>query len=820
MIAVSCCIVAAVVGSDSWVVESIPAPDGEVVEVGGIAFPDDDTIAVSTRRGRVWLIDGALDEHPSDASWTMFADGLYEGLGLDTQGDDLVVLQRGELSLLQDQDGDRQVDAIKLISDGWGLSDNYHEFAFGLPRDSEGNRFVSLNLGFMSPEWWHGKAVVPYRGYILKVAPDGEVTPWAHGFRSPCGLGFDAEGRLLATDNQGDWMPSSPIFVVQRDGFHGHPASLRWTEEYLESGREPDDKVPPTVARVPAAIWIPYDWSRSTGNVVADMTGGAFGPFEGQLFVAELTTGRVLRAEIEQIEGVFQGAVWPFVDRVGSVARVAFASDGSLICGLTNRGWGGMTPGSGVRRIRFTGNVPLEMKHVRLVPGGFDIEFTHPLRGEVSPDQIHVDTYDYNWWWKYGSPEQRRSGVRVTSTSLSADGKTLHLSVPMLRAGRVARIRLSDVWSRSGDALAHNEVAYTINVMPGGAVREVAKEVDPPSEDASIEDDSGWLRLTWGDARDLWDGHWRLGDAELDREDRTRFVQRPGVELLASDETNDELVLRGATPDGLVTVAVMLPKGGAIAMGLPGNAKLIVKDAAKGGSIEVIGPDGMVLAAANRDLWRGPGQWHRLEVKVDDRLLSRVAIDDMAIMDEVVLPDGGHPQWLRFFPSPGPGGIADVRLKPDRIKVLDRGDNPLKGTFEVSGDLSVMVGDHGMQLYGTGSLALRKSLPRSFELRGTMQFTADSVATLRLGETEIVIGESDGANHATGSIIGVDDRTVAAIPSDGWCDFGIEVHDGIVRVMLNQLVVSEGVASPEGALAIHMQSGRMRLTGVRLTSPL
>ncbi|MDP6986607.1 MAG: hypothetical protein QGG74_01060, partial [Phycisphaerales bacterium] len=250
-----------------WVVEPIPTPEGEVVEVGGIAFPGEGTIALSTRRGRVWLVDGALDEDPSDAAWTRFADGLYEGLGLDTDGDDLVVLQRGELSRLRDVNDDRRVDDIELISDGWGLSENYHEFAFGLPRDADGNRYVSLNLGFLSPEWWHGKATVPYRGWIVQIAPDGTATPWAHGFRSPCGLGFDAQGRLLETDNQGDWMPSSPIYVVKRDGFHGHPASLRWTDDYLATDRLPDDKEPVDIERVPAAIWIPYDWSRSTGNL-------------------------------------------------------------------------------------------------------------------------------------------------------------------------------------------------------------------------------------------------------------------------------------------------------------------------------------------------------------------------------------------------------------------------------------------------------------------------------------------------------------------------------------------------------------------------
>ncbi|NIP94469.1 MAG: hypothetical protein GWO24_13900, partial [Akkermansiaceae bacterium] len=45
---------------------------------------------------------------------------------------------------------------------------------------------------------------VPYRGWVMKVAvsPDGHSwTPFASGFRSPEGLGFDKDGRLYVTDN-------------------------------------------------------------------------------------------------------------------------------------------------------------------------------------------------------------------------------------------------------------------------------------------------------------------------------------------------------------------------------------------------------------------------------------------------------------------------------------------------------------------------------------------------------------------------------------------------------------------------------------------
>jgi glucose/arabinose dehydrogenase len=248
-----------------YLVEYYTPPAGEVVEVGGIAFVNETDVLVSTRRGRVWWVANALAEDPADAEWTMFVEGLYEGLGLNVVDGRIYVLQRGELSELIDHDGDRVCDEVRTVTQDWGMTGNYHEFAFGLPVDAEGNFYMSLNLGFWSPEWWHGMSKAPNRGWILKVSPEGEVTPIACGARSPCGLGMNSAGDLFYTDNQGDWMPSSPIFHVQEGAFFGHPNSLRWTEEYRASGELPSSTAPPARERTDAAVWLPYSWSRTRG---------------------------------------------------------------------------------------------------------------------------------------------------------------------------------------------------------------------------------------------------------------------------------------------------------------------------------------------------------------------------------------------------------------------------------------------------------------------------------------------------------------------------------------------------------------------------
>ncbi|MFT7463651.1 MAG: glucose/arabinose dehydrogenase, partial [Pseudohongiellaceae bacterium] len=191
-----------------YTVDHPPVPDGELLEVGGLDWLPDGRLALSTRRGQVWLVSEPFSDAPR---FELYAEGLQEGLGLnamtvpDGMGGTrqaLFVVQRGELTELIDADNDGRAETWRVVSDAWGLSGNYHEFAFGLPNDDQGKLYVSLNVGFLEPEWWLGRAVAPYRGWILQIDPvSGETVPFASGLRSPCGLGLNESGDLFVTDN-------------------------------------------------------------------------------------------------------------------------------------------------------------------------------------------------------------------------------------------------------------------------------------------------------------------------------------------------------------------------------------------------------------------------------------------------------------------------------------------------------------------------------------------------------------------------------------------------------------------------------------------
>ena len=111
-------------------------------------------------------------EPPLNARFTLFAEGLHEPLGLasrmDADGEAVYTVQRGELTRLMDLDGDDCADLYESFNADWGVSGNYHEFAFGPKFDRQGNAWITLNVGFCGSL---GKSEVPWRGWAVKVSP-------------------------------------------------------------------------------------------------------------------------------------------------------------------------------------------------------------------------------------------------------------------------------------------------------------------------------------------------------------------------------------------------------------------------------------------------------------------------------------------------------------------------------------------------------------------------------------------------------------------------------------------------------------------------
>ncbi|MBA2226586.1 hypothetical protein [Thermogemmata fonticola] len=464
---------------------TIPLPSDCVLEVGGLGFRPDSQLLACTRRGEIWRIENALAEDPQQVRFHRFASGLHEALGLWVESNQVVyVVQRPELTRIRDVNGDGLADEYVTVCDQWGVSGDYHEFAFGPARDKQGNFYITLNVGFGGGH----QAKVPWRGWCVKVTPQGRLEPVACGLRSPNGINFSPDGELFYCDNQGEWVATNKMHHIRPGRFFGHQASLRWVKDSPFAGLLPDKaasgmrydgvdgsgrftgRYPP---HDPPAIWFPYGrMGQSVSEPVWDTTGGKFGPFAGQCFVGDQTRATVMRVALEQVNGVYQGACFPFRSGLQcGVNRLCFAPDGSLMIGQTNRGWGSLGGKPyGLQRLIYTGKEPFEVHHITLTPQGFDLVFTQPLDpASIAPAQprppITVSSFTYIYHSNYGCPEIDTRAEKVGALVLSPDRRTLTVPVEGLRKGRVYEIRLEGIRNAQGEALLHPEAYYTLNEL-------------------------------------------------------------------------------------------------------------------------------------------------------------------------------------------------------------------------------------------------------------------------------------------------------------------------------------------------------------------
>ncbi|MFP4293172.1 MAG: hypothetical protein ACLFQ0_16165 [Cyclobacteriaceae bacterium] len=462
-------------------VEDIALPEGLTTEVGGIDFIPDGRIVAVFHRGEVMIYDTESKE------WSLFAEGLHDPLGVRALNDrEFLIMQRPELTRVSDTDGDGVADEYTNVSDDFGMSGNYHEFAFGPEPDGQGNYFIALNCASSGDGIWdetrgevnmNGRpgrmyASVPYRGWVMRLNKEGQLEPWASGFRSPDGVGVDQQGRLFVTDNQGDWLGTSKLYHVEKGRHYGHVSSLVWTEDWEEKYNVDPHTLPVEKLdsmRTKAAVLFPHNlMSNSPTQPLAIPDNVDFGPFAGQLLVGEMDYPRIMRVMLEEVKGELQGACVSFLDSTGlSIGnhRMVFAPDGSLWVGSSAYVWVG---DKGIQRIRYNGGTPLDVLQMNVTPQGFDLTFTRPVNKELAarPENYQFNRYYYDYHQKYGSPRMDEQAVGVNNVQVSEDGTKVSLELDNMTPGYVYDLEIDTLVSVKGANLDNKRLFYTLNNLP------------------------------------------------------------------------------------------------------------------------------------------------------------------------------------------------------------------------------------------------------------------------------------------------------------------------------------------------------------------
>jgi cytochrome c551/c552 len=466
---------------DYYEIKTLPIPKEIYLEVGGLATMPDGRIAVSTRRGEIWIIENPYQKTNHQVHYKRFASGMHEVLGLAYRDGAFYCSQRGELTKITDTDRDGVADLYEPIYQ-FDISGNYHEYTYGPVFDKNGDMLVTLNLAWVG--FGEGK-FAKWRGWLVKIHPDGTLEPFAAGLRSPAGYSINDQGDIFYGENQGDWVGSGRVTHLAKGDFAGNPGGLKWAKEpnspfrlTLEEIQDNGAPMYEAAAKVKnlklPAVWFPHAiMGISTSDVLQDTTRGKFSPFPGQYFVADQGQSKIMRMGLEKVNGVYQGFCINYREGFQSgILRERFGLDGSMFVGMTSRGWGSTGKDEfGLQRLLWNGQMPFEIQDIQAKSDGFEINFTQAVdvASVKKAASYALRSYIYKYQHQYGSPIIELKNLKISAVEVSADKRKVRLVIEGLRQYFIHEFKLEGIRNEAGEPLLHETAYYTLNQIPSGS---------------------------------------------------------------------------------------------------------------------------------------------------------------------------------------------------------------------------------------------------------------------------------------------------------------------------------------------------------------
>ena len=399
------------------------------VRVSDVDFFPDGRAAAVTFDGDVWIVSG-LDHDLQRVRWKRFASGLYEPLNVAVVHDTVYVLDREGIVRLVDVNGDGEADRYESFSNLLVQSGESREFPLGLAVKPGGGFYVSIggaldNGPKTSPVIAPGfRAGSIHSGTVQEISADGRsIRPYATGLREP-NIGIEPRtGVLASSDQQGNFVPSTPVYLLRDGGYYGVvPTAHR-------------DSPPPAS---PALVWIPHEIDPSGAGEVW-VTGDRMG-FGGEALV-HLSYARPgpFRVYVDSTRSGVQGAITPLPGEYSTptLKGRVHPGDGQLyLAGFQI--WDSKAKDvSSLVRLRYTGKPSTLPLAVHAGQQGILVRFATPLDPAVARDasRYRLQSWSYRRTPSYGSGHFRRDGsaghdaIPVVAR-LSPDRRTLLLVAP------------------------------------------------------------------------------------------------------------------------------------------------------------------------------------------------------------------------------------------------------------------------------------------------------------------------------------------------------------------------------------------------------
>lgn len=438
---------------DAYVADAVGLPTENPWRRGfrpsDVQFLRDGTGVVVTLDGDIWLARG-LHEPAGPVRWSRFASGLHEPMTAAIRDEEIFVFDKNGLWRLRDTDGNGEADAHELFSNAFAQTADMREFASQV-RLGPGGEFVIAKGGQQATT--EGK----HNGSVLRLSADGRrSTVLGYGFRQP-NIGVNIRtGLVTSSDQQGQYIPSTPLHIVRDRQFYGFLPPFAAKEKYPAPPAEP-------------LTWIPHPVNSSAISQVW-LFGAQLGPINDEMIHIGFNKPEVFRVLWNRRGSRPQAAVASLVRAldVPLLNGAVNPRDGQLyIAGFQVLGWGNVVDTqAGLVRIRHTGAPVTVPREVVPMENGVLLRFDVALDPKKARDPANysLQTWAYQRTHKYGSPQYKADGkpgqdaLTASSAYLAADGRGVFLGVPGMKP--VMQLRVG--WSlATADGLAFEENAYT-----------------------------------------------------------------------------------------------------------------------------------------------------------------------------------------------------------------------------------------------------------------------------------------------------------------------------------------------------------------------
>ncbi|EEF60881.1 DUF6797 domain-containing protein [Pedosphaera parvula] len=428
-------------------------------------FSDGKRAAVSTWDGDIWIVSG-IDDKLDKLTWKRFSSGQYETIGLKIVNDVIYTSGRDQITRYYDLNGDGEADYYENFNNQVTSSDGFHEFVFDLQTDKEGNFYMAKagpvrggGRGFGGDNFG---SITEDAGTVMKISKDGKkLEVLATGLRAPNGLSISPDGQITTSDNEGTWVPSTPIHFIQKGRFYGveNTAHQVSKTEYVKP-----------------ICWLSHNDFDNSGGEQVWVTSDKWGPYKGEMLHLSYGKCSLFLVMKETVNGQMQAGVVKIpVKFTSSAMRGRFnPKDGQLyIAGL--QGWQTTAVKlAGFDRVRYTGKPVASVQSMHVTKTGVELCFTQPLDPASAGDvqNYSAKRWNYDYAEHYGSPEfsvadpkkQGRDEMTIKSAKLSPDGRTVTLEIADIKPVMQEMIEF-DIKSKDGKEISQS-IQHTINVMP------------------------------------------------------------------------------------------------------------------------------------------------------------------------------------------------------------------------------------------------------------------------------------------------------------------------------------------------------------------